>query len=211
MIIELSQSSLTQLVNHQIQAFFPLMDEEKMLIEKFVSATLGRCESAFIKSTNKYYKKNGEVYFNPFHSGQYTIFLYYLSNTIFRSAKESLTLADRIYYLNKIMNGCDLFYEVELPEIFFLDHPVGSVMGRAKYSNYFAFGQNCTVGNNKGIFPTIGKHVRMSANSMILGNCIIGNNVVIAANACVKDQNVPDNSLVFGQSPNLIIKNKQTN
>jgi serine O-acetyltransferase len=87
-----------------------------------------------------------------------------------------------------------------------LDHPVGSVMGRAKYSDYFSFGQNCTVGNNHSIYPVIGDHVKMCASSMILGNCTIGNNVIIGAGACVKDENIPDNSLVFGNSPNLIIK-----
>jgi serine O-acetyltransferase len=39
------------------------------------------------------------------------------------------TLADRIYYLNKALNGLDLFYEVEMPDVFYLDHPVGTVIG----------------------------------------------------------------------------------
>lgn len=107
------------------------------------------------------------------------------------------------------MNACDLYYEIALPDIFMLDHPVGSVMGRATYGNYFSFGQNCSVGNNKGIFPAIGEYVKMSANSMILGNSNIGDNVTIAAGACVKDQDIPQNSLVFGSSPNLIIKPKK--
>lgn len=51
------------------------------------------------------------------------------------------------------MNGCDLYHEVNLPHYFTLDHPVGSVMGRAEYGEGFSFGQNCTVGNNKGIYP----------------------------------------------------------
>lgn len=46
----------------------------------------------------------------------------------------------------------------------------------------------------------------MCANSSIIGKCVIGNNVTIAANSGVKDENIPDNSLVFGHSPNLIIK-----
>ena len=107
------------------------------------------------------------------------------------------------------MNACDLFYEVELPEIFKLDHPVGSVMGRAMYADHFTFGQNCTVGNNRGVFPVIQENVRMAANSMILGDCLVGENSIIGAGACVKDENIPDNSIVFGQSPNLIIKKRK--
>ena len=46
----------------------------------------------------------------------------------------------------------------------------------------------------------------MYSNSSILGNSRIGNNVNIGAGAIVKNQDVPDNCTVFGQSPNLIIK-----
>lgn len=106
------------------------------------------------------------------------------------------------------MNACDLYHEVELPSFFKLDHPVGSVMGRAKYGNGFSFTQNCTVGNNKGIYPIIGENVRMCANASIIGKCVIGNNVTIGANSGVKDEDIPDNSLVFGQSPHLIIKQR---
>ncbi len=144
-----------------------------------------------------------DSYFNPFHSAQYTIFLYYYSNIM---GKSNSLLADKLYYLNKVLNSCDLFHQVELPDIFFTDHPVGSVMGRAKYSDFFSFAQNCTVGNNNGIYPVIGKNVRMCANSMILGNCHIGDNVILGANTCIKDENIPENALVFGSSPNLIIK-----
>lgn len=107
------------------------------------------------------------------------------------------------------MNSCDLFYEVELPDYFTLDHPHGTVMGRAKYSDGLSFAQYSTVGNNKGIYPVIGKNCRMCMNSAIIGNCHIGDNVTIGAGALVKDTDIPSNSLVFGQSPNLIIKKKR--
>ena len=46
----------------------------------------------------------------------------------------------------------------------------------------------------------------MYAHAQIIGNCHIGDNVKVGAGCLVKDQDVPANSLVFGQSPNLIIK-----
>ena len=52
-------------------------------------------------------------------------------------------------------------------------------------------------------------YVRMCANSSIIGNCRIGDNVIIGANSGVKDEDVPDNSIVFGYSPHLIIKAKR--
>ncbi len=193
----------------QLKSFFAISDDEIKIINSLSEDVIKRCKVCFSESRNKYYSKEGEVYFNPYHSGQYTIFLYYFSNTIFKKDKNYARLADKVYYLNKIMNSCDLFYEIELPEIFMLDHPVGTVMGRAKFGNHFTFGQNCSVGNNNGIFPVIGKNVSMSANSMIIGNSNIGDNVIIGAGACVKDQDIPSNSIVFGNSPDLILKKRK--
>ncbi|MGV8878711.1 MAG: hypothetical protein ACOH2A_06735 [Sphingobacteriaceae bacterium] len=189
----------------QLESFFPIIKDESVMLLSVMEEVLERCDHCFSKNTNKYYTKDGLVYFSVYHSGQYTIFLYFLSNSIFKKNR-FIRLAEKVYYLNKIMNACDLFYEIELPRYFMLDHPVGSVMGRANYGNYFSFGQNCTVGNNKGKFPIIGEHVQMHANSMIIGNTEIGDHVIIGAGTCIKDQNVPSNSLVFGSSPNLIIK-----
>ncbi len=200
----ISQQDLVYMTTHQLRNFFPVSEEESLLMTQIMDRVLQRVEKCFDGTSNKYYHRDGEVYFNPFHSGQYCIYLYWLSRTMYESANSFL--ADKIYYLNKIMNGCDMFYEVDLPEVFMLDHPVGSVLGRARYSNGFSFGQNCTVGNNNNIYPSIGENVRLCANASIIGNCHIGDNVQIGAYACVKDQDVPANSIVFGQSPNLIIK-----
>ncbi|MFT5890070.1 MAG: serine O-acetyltransferase [Dokdonia sp.] len=208
MIFEIPKEDILKGLIRQLTSFFSISDTEIDELHALNDMVFQRCEYNFSKNENKYYSREGEVYFNPYHSGQYTVFLYYFSNTIFKKKKDCLPLADKIYYLNRTMNSCDLFYEVALPDIFMLDHPLGSVMGRGQFGNYFAFSQNCTVGNNNNIFPVIGEHVTMSANTMILGNCKVGNHVILGAGACVKDQDVPDHSLVFGSSPNLIIKKR---
>ena len=192
---------------HQLESFFPIGEEEKACIDEQLERVLLKLEFCFEQNPNKYYHRDGKAYFNPFHSGQYTVFLYFFSRLVFLSGNS--ILADKIYYLNKIMNSCDLFYEVELPDYFSLDHPHGTVMGRAKYSNGLSFAQYSTVGNNKGIYPVIGKNCRMCMNSAIIGDCHIGDNVTIGAGTLVKDTDIPSNSLVFGQSPNLIIKAKK--
>ena len=112
------------------------------------------------------------------------------------------------------MHSVDLFYAIELPSIWSAEHPLGSVMGRAKYSDKFFFYQGCTVGGTKDkkgntFYPELEENVRMYANSSILGRCHIGKNVQIGAGALVKNQDVPDNCTVFGQSPNLIIKHNK--
>ena len=208
MITEISIEEIEKQLMLQLSSLFLISESEKEEIAKRMNEVLGRCERCFKESQNKYYNRDGKVYFNPYHSAQYTIFLYYFSNTVFKSGTNRL-LADKLYYLNKMMNACDLFYEVHLPDFFILDHPVGTVMGRAVYGNGFNFSQNCTVGNNKGVYPVIGEQVKMCANSSIIGDCRIGNRVILGANCTVKDEDIPDDCIVFGQSPNLIVKKKK--
>jgi serine O-acetyltransferase len=96
-----------------------------------------------------------------------------------------------------------------MPDIFMLDHPLGSVIGRGNFGNFFSFSQGCTVGNNKGIFPSIGENVKMYSNSKIIGKSTIGNNVIISANTFIKDQDIGSDVIVFGASPNLVMKVKK--
>lgn len=209
MKLELSRNELSSLVAKQLNSLF-IFDQatEGELLAQGVDAALEQCKYCFAHTANKYYHKENQIYFNPFHSGQYSIFLYFLAASVFGRVKSGSTLPDRIYYLNKCLNGLDLFYEVRMPKVFFLDHPVGSVLGRAIYGERFFFSQNCTVGNNKGVYPEFGQNVKMLSGSKVLGNCRIGDNVIIAANTYVKDCDIPECSLVFGSSPNLIIKTK---
>jgi serine O-acetyltransferase len=207
MQLEIPRTELEALVSRQMENLFGFRQaEERKILIAGIDAALERCEFCFSHTKNSYYAKDGGTYFNPFHSGQYSIFLYFLSNSIFSGYPNASTLADRVYYLNKALNGLDLFYEVKMPRVFFLDHPIGSVLGRAVYGEGFAFSQNCTVGNNKGAYPVIGQDVRMMASSMILGACKIGNNVIISAQSYVKDVDIPPCSIVFGAHPNLVVK-----
>lgn len=95
------------------------------------------------------------------------------------------------------------------------EHPLGSVIGRAKLGDYLFVYQGTTIGGNlkngKLYYPVIGKYVLMYSNSKILGNSHVGNNVILAADACVLNDDVPENCIVFGKSPNLVIKRKDKN
>ena len=190
----------------QLNSFFFIDEKERYILDEVFKTVISRCEPLFIGGGKYFVPK---ALFNPYHSVKYMIFLYTLSNELFKQYGRN-ALSDKVYYLNKIMHS-DMFYEIELPSQWGAEHPVGSVMGRAKYGNGFFFYQCCTVGGTKDkegniYYPEIGENVHMYANSSILGNCKIGNNVNIGAGAVVKNQNVPDNCTVFGLSPNLIIK-----
>jgi serine O-acetyltransferase len=203
--MELDNIELANYVSRQLTNNFGECDS----IAPYIPNSVLRVKKCFEVTLNKYYTDNtGEgVYFSPYHSGQYAIFLYILANTIHRKGDNPL-LATKIYYLNKILHSVDWYYEIELPEYWGVEHPLGSVLGRAKYSNGFFFYQGCTVGGNKGMYPHMGKNVILYSNVTVLGDTRIGDNVVISTGTTIKDDIVPDSCLVFGQSPNLIIKLK---
>lgn len=213
MISVLSQKDVSLLVIRQLETFCsPLQAIDIHLLMRSIDMVYPRLEKNFANSSNKYfvvYTNDGWLpRFDPFHSVQWMTFLYYLSHELYL---QQSNLCDKVYYLNKIMNSVDLFYAIELPDIWSAEHPLSSVMGRAKYSNGFFFYQGCTVGGtrdreNNLYYPVIEENVRMYANSSILGHCHIGRNVQIGAGALVKNQDVPADSIVFGQSPNIIIK-----
>jgi serine O-acetyltransferase len=101
-----------------------------------------------------------------------------------------------------------------MPDIFFGWHPIGAVIGRALYSDGFFFYQGCNVGENlpTGMgHPTFGENVLMCVNSTVLGNCNVGSNVILSANSYIKDVDIPDNTIVFGQYPNIKLKDNDTN
>ena len=158
-------------------------------------------------SGNKYFQ--GHV--DPCNSVMYCNWLYWLSRFAYR--EDAVRLADKLYCLNKALHSVELFYEVELPEVWSCEHPLGSVMGRAKYGNGFFFYQGCTVGGNRDRegnlhYPVIGKNVIMYSDSKIIGKSCIGDHCIIAANTYVKDEVIPADSVVFGSSPHLVVKRR---
>lgn len=215
-IYTIPKYELGGVVFKQLQSFFPEPSEtDKHLVNDILEVVLQKCENNFSHSDNKYFStvKDGKriVRFDVFHSIQWMTFLYYLSHELYLKGSK---LCDQVYYLNKIMHSVDLFYAIDLPDIWSAEHPLGTVMGRAKYSDGFFFYQGCTVGGTKDkegnfYYPVLEENVRMYANSSILGRCHIGKNVQIGAGALVKNQDVPNDSVVFGQSPNLIIKSRK--
>lgn len=209
MRLEIPQSDLLSLLARQIDNFFMLDGAEKDLLADALPVAMDAVEHCFSRVDNKYYRRGDGLYFNPFHSGQYTIFLYWVARTLFERHPERTVIADKVYYLNKCMNGLDLFYEVKMPPVFFLDHPVGTVLGRGSFGNYFTFLQNCTVGGNKDVYPILGENVQLLSGAKVVGRSHVGDNVIISANAYVKDTDIPSCSIVFGSSPDLVIKPKE--
>ena len=137
---QLLNVTIKQLINN-----FVLSDTETI---KITSSHIG--DIAYEKSIYALSHMSGKYYhgdLNPFNSVMYCNYLYWLSHEAF--IRGLVDIAAKVYYLNKMLNSVELFYEIELPSIWTCEHPIGSVMGRAKYGDYFLFYQGCTVGGNK--------------------------------------------------------------
>ena len=144
--------------------------------------------------------------FDHLHSSQYTIFLYYLAHTIWKGGGER-ALCNKLFGLNKALNGIDLFYEIELPEVFFIGHSVGIVLAKAIYGNRLVLYQNSTVGKNHGEAPVLGDGVVMYPNTAIIGRCEIGAGTVVSQGTSIVNRSTPGNCMVFpGEAGSLVIK-----
>lgn len=194
-----------ELVMRQLQNIYMLdMHSNLKKYERHLKNAEEYAITALEGHNNKYF--SGSI--NPLNGVMYTNYLYWLSRSLFEGNNEEV--ASMVYGLNKMLHAVDLMYGIDLPKHWSCEHPLGAVMGRAEYGDYFFFYQGCTVGGNynagKLQYPTIGNNVKMYSNSKIIGDSHIGNNVIISANTYLINETVPDNSIVFGQSPNIIIK-----
>lgn len=138
--------------------------------------------------------KQGE--FNHLHSSQYATFLYYLANTVWKRTGNN-TLCSKLFYLNKALNGIDLFYEIEMPQVFFIGHSVGIVFAKATYGNYFVVYQNSTVGKNHGVAPVLGEGVVMYPGTSIIGRCEVGNRTVLSQGTSLINTSTQGDCTVF--------------
>lgn len=193
---------------HQLHSYWPQVDDEMIL--SVIPDALDAIRLNYEGLPNKRFYDGKDVHFSPLVSVQWMNFLYRVSHAIYKSGGG--TAADQVYYLNKILHSNDWFYAIDLPIHFHCEHPLGSVLGRATYGDYFFIYQGTTVGGNRshGVlsYPVIGTNVIMFANATVLGKTEIGNNVVISAGAQIINETIPDNCIVFGKSPDLIIKEK---
>jgi serine O-acetyltransferase len=164
--------------------------------------TINRVERCFQNIRRKYFFDGENTLFNHLHGDHYAMYLYYLSNTVYRSGRDE-ELAQYLFLLNKALHGIDLFYAVSMPEVFLLIHPVGTVLGNATYGNYFVAYQNCGIGSlEDGRYPVFEGENVLFARTSVLGNCHVGRNVVFGANAFVLDSDIPSDCTVVGSYPN---------
>jgi serine O-acetyltransferase len=199
--INLTKIELATYTSRQLSNFFP--DERKhhhTVIIKHIDEALTRLQQCI--NAVRCWELNR---FNYLQSTQYCIYLYFLSNTIWRNGGDIETCT-KLFLLNKALNGIDCFYEIQLPEKFFIGHSVGIVLAKASYSDYLVLYQNSTIGKNHGIPPVLEKGVVMYPNTAIIGRCNVRANTVISQGTNVVNQDTPGGSAVFHGANGLVFK-----
>lgn len=134
--------------------------------------------------------------FNKLVSWQYATFLYKLARLCFKNGV-SVLATDRLFLLNKALHGLDLHPQIEFPINFFLSHTNSAVFGKASYSDYCVFHQGITIGRKGNTRPTMEKYLVMYPSSMIVGNCYVRENTVLAPGVRLIDKDTPGNCYVF--------------
>lgn len=204
-ISNLPSDKLGEYCFRQVSGLFPFSTKaEGILIQKYLKISLTRLEYCIggIKPWPV-----GE--FNILHSSQYCIFLYYLANTIW-SAEGDHPICTKLFLLNKALNGIDMFYEIKMPEIFYIGHSVGIVLAKATYGNYLVLYQNSTVGKNNFDSPIIDDGVILYPNTAVIGKSHIRSGSVISQGVSVIDRRTECDKIAYqGFGGGLIFKSRQ--
>ena len=108
-----------------------------------------------------------------------------------------------------------LSYKCELPDIFFIYHSVGTVIGNAYYNNFLVISQSVTINTGDIIKnkrrPILGKGLYLGTHAKIIGNQEIGNYVSIGVEATSYKEDVPSNSTIIRyEGKDLVRERKST-
>ena len=206
----LSADALAGLAARQVNAMFPDGDEVQPAdLAPTVASALARLEHCFSHVNNKYFFDGSSAVFDHLHGDQYAMWLYLLANELFRRSG-SVAVCKKLFLLNKALHGCDVFYEVELPSVFLLVHPLGTVLGRGRYADFLIAYQRVGVGSNHDIYPTLGAHLTLRPGSAVLGRCMVGDHCTIAAESLLLDCDQPAHTVYIGNPRDHVMRTSTT-
>jgi serine O-acetyltransferase len=180
-----------------------------------INKAMGRLEYCLKHVRLKYFYDDGPV-FDHLHGDIYSMFLYFVSRELFVRGEERG--ATKVFLLNKMMFGIDLYFATIMPDIFYLSHGQGTVLGPARYSDYLVVYQGVCVGSDMGVngsagvYPSFGRGAVLLTNTTIVGSCSVGDNVTFGANSFLRNTNVSRDQMVVGRWPNnRLVVNKYKN
>ena len=196
--LSLSVDALCRLAVRQVAHLFD--DGEAIPATELMPSArqaVSRLEHCFSKINNRYFFDGHRVHFDHLHGDQYAMWLYLFANQLDRD-KAPASWCKKLFLLNKALHGCDIFYQVALPSVFLLVHPLATVLGRGEYSDYLIAYQRVGIGSNHGVYPRLGEYLTLHPGSAVLGNCNIGDHCSVATESLVLDRDLPAGSLYIG-------------
>lgn len=211
----LRSSDLQEYLANQIRSLIPDgLFQKQMVTIQDIDITLDKCEYCFSHIKNSAFSDDtGKTFFSHVHADQYAMFLVYLSNHVWKT-QQNIFVCDRIMYVNRVLHSFMMSYKAKIPDIFWLAHPVGSVIGNADYSNYLYISQNCTINtgapdSDGSLRPKIGKCFTMGAGAALIGTSEIGNRCSLGVNVLLYDQTLLDDSIVINDNGmnRIVVKN----
>lgn len=211
MHLKINQKKIIENVFRQVQFIDSRYPKEtKKALNKNIDECLDRVNYCFKYINHKEYNNGKKTFFSPMFSDQNLIFLWFLSRVIWLKSKTPL-ICDKIYLLNKMLHSFDCNYKTKLPDIFFVAHGLGVVLGNATYNDFFFVSQNCTVGANQDKYPIIMEKVGLGAGASIIGDCLIGAKTSIGSNTQVFEKNIGEKKIVIRSNSGKIIIKKSYN
>ena len=196
MKLSLAREDLQLYIIQLLTNYLPSENRQRIEVEH-INLAIERTENSFTNIHRKYYNLNNEINFNHFNSDHMVSFLWFLSNVLSKEGR--IELADQLSYLNKIMHSIDAWHNIDLPDIFLVVHPLGTVLGNASYQNFLVVYQNVTIGANiKNEYPTFNGPSVLYSKASVIGKCDIGENVILGANSLAINKNIENNSVYIG-------------
>ena len=211
MIMTLSCQELFSYICKQADYLFPdnvIFKGED--VRSAFSLALDRLENCIKTITLPgYHNGEGIPTFSHMHADQYAQFLYFFGNSLWRIS-QNRQICDKLLAMNRTLHSLFLSYKCNMPEHFVLGHPVGTILGNADYGDYLVVFQGVTVNTEKDEYgnpaPHLGKGLFLGAHSKIIGNQSIGDRVSIGVDAMVYGKNIPNDSIVFNDYGNIVIR-----
>jgi serine O-acetyltransferase len=195
MVLSLPPDDLSRYVVRQLDHFFPDGIAVEDLVRTHMSTALDRLEYCFRHVNLTSHCRDGQARFNHLSADHWATFLWFLSSTAGR-AEGRCILTDKLFCLNKAMNGLQCMHDTGLPDIFLLVHTTGTVLGKAEYGQCFVAFHGCTVGAHNDCYPRIGSFVAMGAHSTVFGDCTIGDRANVGTGTAVFRTDVPGGSTI---------------
>lgn len=129
------------------------------------------------------------------HADEYCSFLVFLARQAYLNDYDFL--AETAYLLNRRIHAFECFYTRDMPSVFHLEHPVGSVLGQAAFGENLVVYQGVSVGGDpKMRYPQIGEGVVLFSKSSLIGSVVVGSNCAIGAGVQIYGKSIPDNLAV---------------